>query len=313
MGDGVAILRLFREAIGDKEDTDDVIPKNPKPTTFSFKAYTMCNRILMNIIPIIGAPAALVKMFIRPIDSNQINPKILSGRKIVNWFYESDNDNNAPLLSTVKLLRRHFNGARFSNILLAAVSKSIKDYLERKNCKVPKNMTVVIPARMYDPNEKFSLKIENKFSVAMQTIPIDVETTIDRISKIKRYSDELKASPDYQVIYWSMSYITGVFPESIFKILFKKKHCTISVSNIPGPNSTIKIDKFELENVGFFLPNIGSTACGITLLSYNGKFHFGIMADIVAIENEEDLSDILKGIVNEINVMAVVYLNGEHL
>ena len=242
MGDGVAILRLFREAIGDKEDAEN--NEKPKPVPQSFTMW--CNIIFMNIVAIIGAPASLVKMFIRPIDSNQINPKILSGRKIVNWLYESDNDNNAPLLSTVKLLRRRFKGARFSNILLAAVSKSLKDFLERKNFKVPINMTVVIPARMYDPNEKFSLKIENKFSVAMQTIPINVETTMDRLSKIKRYSDKLKASPDYQVIYWSMSYITGVFPESIFKILFKKKHCTISVSNIPGPNSTIKIDKFEL-------------------------------------------------------------------
>lgn len=309
MGDGVAILRLFREAIGDKENTDD--NKIPEPVSQTFTMW--CHRIIMNIIAIIGAPAALVKMFIRPIDSNEINPKILSGKKVVNWLYESDNDNNAPLLSTVKLLRRRFNGARFSNILLAAVSKSLKDFLERKNCKVPKNMTVVIPARMYDPYEKMSLKIENKFSVAMQTIPIDVENTMDRLSQIKRYSDKLKASPDYQVIYWSMSYITGVFPESIFKILFKKKHCTISVSNIPGPDSTIKIDTFILENVGFFLPNIGSTACGITLLSYNGKFHFGIMSDVVAIENDEDLSEILNGIVNEINVMAVVYLNGEHL
>lgn len=60
---------------------------------------------------------------------------------------------------------------------------------------------------------------------------------------------------------------------------------------------------YEFENVGFFIPNIGQTAMGVTILSYNNKLHFKIMADEAAIENENDLGEILQGMKRESEAM----------
>lgn len=164
-------------------------------------------------------------------------------------------------------------------------------------------MTVVIPARLYNHWEDPELKMENKFSVALQTLPIDVQRIDDRVMKIKQYSDIVNASPDYLVNFWMMSIVCAIFPDWILKVIMNSKHSTMAISNLPGPNFAIKIDGHEFENVGFFLPNIGQTACGITILSYNNKLHFGIMADEAAIECEEHLGEILDGMVHEIKVM----------
>lgn len=207
------------------------------------------------------------------------------------------------MLTTVKLLKRRFSGARFSNILLAALSKSLKDFFERKSYDIPKDMTVVIPARLCNSYEDHQLRLENRFSVALQTLPIDIQEANDRVQKVKHYSDVVVSSPDYLVNFWMMSIVTGIFPDYILKVIMNSKHSTMAISNLPGPNFAIKINGHEFENVGFFLPNIGRTACGITILSYNDKLHFGIMADENAIANEEDLGEILNGMVRELKAM----------
>lgn len=228
----------------------------------------------------------------------------------VNWLYESDTVGDYPtLLTIVKLLKRQFNGGRFSNILLAALSKSLKDFFESKAYEIPKDMTVVIPARLYSTGEDQQLRLENKFSVALQKLPIDVQRSNDRVEKVKQYSDIVNASPDYLVNFWMMSTVSAIFPERILKVIMNSKHSTIAVSNLPGPNFAIKINGHEFESVGFFLPNIGQTACGITILSYNNKLHLGIMADETAIGSEEDLGEILKGMVREIKAMTESVLN----
>jgi WS/DGAT C-terminal domain len=208
------------------------------------------------------------------------------------------------MLAIVKLLKRQFDGGRFSNILLAALSKRLKDFCKRKNYDIPKDMTVVIPARLQNSKEDPQLKMENKFSVALQTLPIDIQTKGDRISKIKQYSDKAVASPDYLINYWMMSLVSAIFPDWILKVIMNSKHATMAVSNLPGPTCSIKIDGYEFENVGFFIPNIGQTAVGVTILSYNNKLHFGIMADETAIENENDLGEILQGMKREIEMMS---------
>lgn len=213
-------------------------------------------------------------------------------------------DNSPTLLTIVKHLKQQYDGGRFSNILLAALSKSLKDFFVRKNLDVPKEMTVVLPARLYSFGEDPELKLENKFSVALQNLPINAQGTTDRIQKIKRYSEIVNSSPDYVVNYWMMSVVAGIFPDWILKVILNSKHATMVISNLPGPNFTIKINKFELENVGFFIPNLGQTACGITVLSYNNKLHFGIMADETAISSEEELGNILEGMIREIHAMA---------
>jgi diacylglycerol O-acyltransferase len=228
----------------------------------------------------------------------------------INWLYESEaSATTTPLLTVVRQLKKKFPGSRFSNILLAALSKSLRDFFEQKHYHIPKDMTVVIPARLYNMQEDPKLVMENKFSVAMQTVPIDVCRTNDRVEKIRNYSDIVVSAPDYRINYFMMSVVAAVFPDGVLKAIMNSKHATMAVSNLPGPNFTLKINGHEFESVGFFLPNIDQTACGVTILSYNNRLHFGMMADESSIESEEDLGVILKGMVDELHAMAKTFLN----
>lgn len=145
-----------------------------------------------------------------------------------------------------------------------------------------------------------ALKLENKFSVALQTLPIDIKHSDERLNKIKSDGDVFAASPDYQINYFMMFVVAAILPDWILKKLIISRHATIACSNLPGPNFPIKIDGYKFENVGFFIPNVDTTALGLTILSYDDKLHFGIIADQAAISNKKDLEFILKGMINEI-------------
>lgn len=209
------------------------------------------------------------------------------------------------MLAVVKLLKRQFDGGRFSNILLAALSKSLKDFCERKNYNVPKEMTVVIPARLQNSRENPQLRLENKFSVALQTLPIDINVMSDRVSRVRRCSEIAVASPDYLINFWMMTLVSAIFPDWILKVIMVSRHATMAVSNLPGPSCSIKINGYEFESVGFFIPCVGQTAVGVSILSYNNKLHFGITADEAAIGNENDLGEILTGMKQEIEAMTM--------
>jgi hypothetical protein len=147
------------------------------------------------------------------------------------------------------------------------------------------------------------LKLENKFSVALQTIPIDIKHPDDRLNKIKKDGDVFASSPDYQINYFMMFVVAAILPDWILRKLIVSRHATVACSNLPGPNFPIKIDGFKFENVGFFIPNVNTTALGLTILSYDKKLQFGIIADQAAISNEKDLEFILKGMINELYQM----------
>jgi hypothetical protein len=193
-----------------------------------------------------------------------------------------------------------------SNILFAAISTSLKKYFEIKSMEIPKNMTIVVPSRMNQPQVK--LKLENEYSVGMQDVPINIEDYRRKIELIKSYSDSSKLYPEYFTNYWSLKLISTLLPEHILKKILISQHATLTFSNLPGPTSPIKIDDFTLEKFCFLLPNVDLTACGMTLLTYQNKISLGIMADESAISCEEDLNLILKGFVKAIEEMKDQFL-----
>lgn len=119
------------------------------------------------------------------------------------WRFETDEDDG--LLGTMKMIKRYYLGVRFSDVLLAALSISLQNYFESKGKRIPNSMTVVLPARI--EAEQTQLKLQNKFSVALQTLPIRSGSRLaskssqfhSKMLEVKKYSDELRKWPDYYV------------------------------------------------------------------------------------------------------------------
>lgn len=257
-------------------------------------------------------------------DNNRIHPKQFSGNKVeniaqtmnhwlnsidfifqkVNWIYESSS--NAKLMSAVKAAKSNFKGSRFGNILLAALAKSLKDFFEQRKFDVPEDITVVLPARLQFKKEYSNRDLLNRFSVGVQSIPIDVDEPRKLVQKIKENSDRLRASSDYIINYWLMSKVFQLVPARVIKLILKMNHSTMVVSNLPGPDFPISINGHIFDDIGFFIPNLGQTAIGVTVLSYNNKLNIGMLADDAAIKTEDDIGCILNGMAREIEALSEI-------
>ncbi|XP_055320369.1 uncharacterized protein LOC129577418 [Sitodiplosis mosellana] len=344
LGDGVALLRLFLETIADRENSKknlwtNCIHQRQKLKTYFENEFSpptfvqkfsiwksiasmnarefqrIWNRLklyVQNLATRISilflSPASIVQQGFKKIDENTLHQQKLTGDKIICWHFENDDD--LDLLDTMKAIKRNFQGVRFSDVLLSALSISFQNYFESKGHHIPNTMTAVLPARI--EAEGAQLKLQNKFSVGLQTLPIRgrqfVNTQASRfhskMMEVKKYSDLLRSSPDYFVNYWIMSFLSSLLPESMLSSLTESVHSTIAVSNLPGPQTITYISGYRISNMTFWLPNRGSTGIGISILSYGYKLQLGLIGDRAVISNQYDAQRILDGAVNEIRNMA---------
>lgn len=152
--------------------------------------------------------------------------------QIITWRFETDEDDD--LIKTIKSIKHHFVEARFSDIFLSALSISFEKYFASKGSSIPKYMTAVVPARIAAEGNFNSLlyilhyyyfynihtyifsgptfKLQNKFSVALQTLPINTDPNTknqcarfyNKILEVKKFSDILRNSSDYFVRYFKI-------------------------------------------------------------------------------------------------------------
>ena len=60
--------------------------------------------------------------------------------------------------------------------------------------------------------------------------------------------------------------------------LFSRKASTV-ISNVPGPQAPLKLCGQRICEMYFWVPQSGSIGVGISVLSYAGQVHFGVIAD----------------------------------
>jgi hypothetical protein len=74
--------------------------------------------------------------------------------------------------------------------------------------------------------------------------------------------------------------------QSLALELFSRK-ATVVATNVPGPPQTLYLASCALREMMFWVPQTGSVGVGISILSYNGRVHFGLIADAKLIPDPE--------------------------
>jgi hypothetical protein len=60
--------------------------------------------------------------------------------------------------------------------------------------------------------------------------------------------------------------------------LFSRK-ATAVATNVPGPQQPLYMAGCALREMMFWVPQTGSIGVGMSIMSYNGRVHFGLIAD----------------------------------
>ncbi|KAF3427796.1 hypothetical protein E2986_02123 [Frieseomelitta varia] len=259
---------------------------------------------------IIDTPSCLIQQAFRSMDKSALHGAELSGEKLVSYWLEDDFKNTCGQKLFTKIQNiRSITGARFGDVVLAALSVSLHKYFLRMNEPVPTKISVVLPMKIEEWSENLSL--QNNFSVGILPLcisrindkqladPRENSQILERLDDIKKASDALRKSPDYRVNFLVMKYLSAVLPDKFLRPIFRS-YSTMVFSNLVGPQE-VKLMGHPLKNIVFWIPNRSYTGIGCSLLTYRGYLHLSLIADKALVQNEKALTRILENTVNEID------------
>ncbi len=166
-----------------------------------------------------------------------------------------------------------------NDVLMAAASGALRGYmLERGAALDGITLRATVPVNLR-PLEH-AKKLGNHFGLVFLDLPVGEPNPVRRLEYVAACMNQLKHSRQAIVAFGLLAAL-GMAPTALQGIaleMFSRK-ATAVATNVPGPQQPLYMAGCLLEEMMFWVPQTGSIGVGISILSYNGRVHFGLIAD----------------------------------
>ena len=123
-------------------------------------------------------------------------------------------------------------------------------------------------------------KLGNHFGLVFLELPVGVDNPVGRLERVAANMRGLKNSKQPLLAYGLLTAL-GMAPATVQDLaldMFSQKASMVA-TNVPGPQQPLYMAGSRLSDMMFWVPQSGSVGIGISILSYNGQVHFGLIAD----------------------------------
>ncbi|MCC6595126.1 MAG: DUF1298 domain-containing protein, partial [Rhodanobacteraceae bacterium] len=170
-------------------------------------------------------------------------------------------------------------GCTVNDVLLACAAGALRGYLRDLGedidgltirATVPVNLRPLEHAR----------KLGNHFGLVFLDLPIGEPNPLRRLERVAACMRELKGRRQAVVAFGLLAAL-GMAPAALQAPaleLFSRKASAVA-TNVPGPQQPLFMAGVEVRELMFWVPQTGSIGLGLSILSYNGRVHFGLIAD----------------------------------
>lgn len=202
-------------------------------------------------------------------------PSVLRGKlgvsKRVAWAPPLD-------LEEVKAVGRAC-GCTVNDVLMATAAGALREYmLERGENVDGLFLRATVPVNLR-PLEH-AKKLGNHFGLVFLDLPVGLDNPVNRLEHVAECMNQLKSSRQAIVAYGLLAAL-GMAPAAMQELaleLFSRK-ATAVATNVPGPQQQLYLAGSPIREQMFWVPQTGSIGIGLSILSYNGKVHFGMIVD----------------------------------
>ncbi len=176
-----------------------------------------------------------------------------------------------------------------NDVLLACAAGALRSYLRSLGEDVD-GMTIraTVPVNLR-PLEH-AKKLGNHFGLVFLELPIGEANPLRRLERVAASMRELKRSRQAALTFGLLAAV-GMAPAAVQRMaleLFSRKATTVA-TNVPGPQMPLYLAGCEVREMMFWVPQNGTIGMGLSILSYNGRVHFGIIADSKRVPDPEPL------------------------
>jgi len=181
-------------------------------------------------------------------------------------------------LEEVKAIARAFD-ATVNDVLMASMAGALRSYLiERGEHVDGVTIRATVPVNLR-PLEH-AKKLGNHFGLVFLDLPVGEPHPVLRLMRVVECMKQLKQSRQAVVVYGLLAAL-GMAPPMLQNFafeLFSRKATTVA-TNVPGPQMPLYMAGSKITEQMFWVPQTGSIGLGVSILSYNGNVHFGLIAD----------------------------------
>ncbi|HYC35423.1 MAG TPA: wax ester/triacylglycerol synthase family O-acyltransferase [Usitatibacter sp.] len=196
----------------------------------------------------------------------------LGGRKRAAWA--------EPLpLEEVKVVGKAL-GCSINDVLLSLAAGALRDYLVEKGDEVAGGLEIraIVPVNLRAPGEGRNLG--NQFGLVFLDLPIGIDHPLERLYEVRRRMRALKGS--YQPIIalgllGAVGYGPRMVQEQVTQLLGNSASAVMT--NVPGPQQALYFAGRRIVELDFWVPQSGGIGLGVSILSYDGRIQFGVIAD----------------------------------
>jgi WS/DGAT/MGAT family acyltransferase len=189
-------------------------------------------------------------------------------------------------LEEVKTLGRSL-GCTVNDVLLACASGALRGYLRDHGEKID-GLTIraTVPVNLR-PLEH-AKKLGNHFGLVFLDLPIGEDNPLRRLERVAACMRQLKGSRQ-AIVTLGLLGALGMGPQALQAPaleLFSRKASAVA-TNVPGPQQPLYMTGVEVTELMFWVPQSGSIGLGLSILSYNGRVHFGLIGDAKRISDPD--------------------------
>ena len=223
--------------------------------------------------------AELVHVLAMPDDPPSLLRGTLGVSKRVAWAEPLD-------LDDVKAVSRACD-CTVNDVLMAAAAGALRGYIEERGDDVD-GLTIraTVPVNMR-PLEH-ARQLGNHFGLVYLELPIGESNPLRRLERVVACMRGLKRSKQPLLAYGLLAAL-GMAPaavqEAALDMLAGK--ASVVATNVPGPQQRLYMAGSPLREMMFWVPQTGAVGVGISILSYRGRVHFGLIADAKLIPDPE--------------------------
>lgn len=195
----------------------------------------------------------------------------LGSRKRVAWAEPLD-------LDDVKAVGRACD-CTVNDVLMAAAAGALREYMiERGENLDGLTLRATVPVNLR-PLEH-ARKLGNHFGLVFLELPVGEDNPVRRLERVSECMNDLKNSRQAIVAYGLLAAL-GMAPSAVQEValeLFSRKASAVA-TNVPGPQQPLYLAGCAVRELMFWVPQTGSIGVGVSIMSYNGRVHFGRIAD----------------------------------
>jgi WS/DGAT/MGAT family acyltransferase len=147
-------------------------------------------------------------------------------------------------------------------------------------------------------------KLGNHFGLVFLDLPVGEANPLRRLECVAESMRALKRSKQAALTFGLLAAV-GMAPVALQRMaldLFSRKATTVA-TNVPGPQMPLYLAGCEVKELMFWVPQNGTVGMGVSILSYNGRVHFGLIADAKRVPDPEP---IVQRFVREFDKLALI-------